>query len=710
MLGRSGTRLSQRVIFTALPLLVSASFGTVSGRSSSESSAFKNSAGNTEGEQYQRVPLLKYSSSDEYNPFDTQDILRGDSDRKRHFPVESLSSEADEISFTKPKLFNTNSIPFLVKRKAENQFPHHGKNHNPSNDCSFGKNCPQEIGSDDSSLHYTLFNGDNSKPDPLMNFRHKLGTTLDYEQISLGEHKTRASTVPFTVTASKNAPKGNKISSYPPGTRTTTPSAEPKWVKLEPLNPPRSYDPFTLAKNGSSEESNSTLFASRIGMEMNPESFAERHGWKDGKYSGAGGSKLPAWLEELNYQHGGYGTNNRRQGVEPARPNYDRDREDNNRWVKLDAVPVAGVKISKWVPKNTAPSELPSTSWKHTNKPSWWDRMDTYDNSFGNLPQKQPNHNRPQRYPQHPPSSTWPTRYPQHQPHRHHPSDAWSDVIYPSNNPISATASWASDSKAVSSQSVGVGWQKNPPTGARYPVAAWTSPEKSRPASSGQSPYRFTRPQPTYGQGKPQYYPDPDDKDDQQWVLISSSKNTQQAPPSGPPYSGYEEFPYPFNKNRHSKRITLTRPDKLEAPAVIPTRPMMTQDELFRRTNETLHSLRPVLGGHRDSTTENPPLSQTLIDMLTSTAANIVESTTMKYSNMGMGRSSTPSRIGTGTPARKKRLMDEIHPAAIAGASMIPNTFGSILPLVFNGRKRREVGAIASGKVHTYSNPTLRQS
>lgn len=684
------TSWSRYFILTVLPLLILILIGKSDGSIPYKSSSvLADDITSEENSKFRAVPLMH---PDAYNPFNPRSILSYPNEKEN---ISLSKSDSDHISHS--KLLNTKSIPFVVTKHGLLPTPAGSKLAiNPFDDCFFKNNCPETIKNDAWYRFHSVLNS-RLKPGPLNDVRNKLEGALEYEPLSFGKHMTKTASIPFVV--QRKHSKLDPTSIYPKRTRhtrTTTPSADLNWVKLEPLPPGKTYDPFKISKNGSSllDSSSSTSFASRQGVELDPESFAERHGWKNGKYGGNSGT----WIEDLNLQNGGYG-NNRRHGHEPQRPNF--NIRDDERWVKLEAVPVAGVKISKWVPKNTAPSELPSTSWKYPNKisssPSWWDRIDDRNHNFGRPPFQ---HSFPSSHL----SKGWPSRYPQRHTHSSQSgSDAWSDVIYPNNNPLSATASWVSDKH---SGNRGVGWNKS--HGSRYPVASWSAnTNKNRQKYPNRNAYPFQQPT-SFGSGKPLYYPDPDGKpNDKQWVLISSSKNKQPNSPYGASsnnYASYEEFPYAFYNHRNSKGLNFTKLNKGSEPG-IPARRFMTQDELFKRTNATLYSLKPALN-HRNPTTERPPVN--LIDMLTSTAANIIESTTNSYYGNHRTRKTTPSlstsgRPETPPPARKKRLLGKINTAAAVGAGMIPTTFGSVLPMFLGGKKRKRSGNYGENQNDTQS-------
>ena len=611
----------------------------------------------------------------------------------------------------------------------------HGYQNGNFYDCFFGKNCPQENPIDDWRTYYSVLNGIDKPYSSngvsnhyTQSFNHKYGFSDD-DLFPLSSSSDEHSSFPFVVSGNphhRNKPfrqhSNYPFNRYPDTTRrsrTTTPStSSPSWVKLEPVLPAKVYDPFFLSKKNETKNetgNSSSQFASRVGVELNPETFAERHGWKDGKI-GTGGSRLPSWLEALNYQHGGL----TKPPTYDTRPNNP-DRNDDD-WVKLDAIPVAGVSISKWVPKGTSPSELPSTNWPDQSKPNaWWDRIDNLETGESYPPRQQ---SRPRPSYANIPDPPWPSRYPQerpqygNKPHQHHPSEGWGDVIYPDNNPVSATASWDAD-KGGSSSPWANNYNSNKHSN-RYPVASWSAAgSKTSHSSSNMNnayDYGSSARRPSYSvtsSGKPPFYPDPNGhKNDPRWVLVSSSKGLQ--PSSSKPNINYDpDFPYPYQNMRHrmSKEMNLT--NILGISSSTQSAPSLSQDELFRRTNATLYSLQPVLGQRQFSgTTESPgSISQTLIDIVAQTGANIVASSTEKY--FGKGRAmagnndSSPSSAArksenVETKNQKRHLLNGINPIyAAVGAGLIPATLAAVLPVAL-GRKKRETGIYGN---RIFSNP-----
>ncbi|OXA60809.1 hypothetical protein Fcan01_06091 [Folsomia candida] len=279
------------------------------------------------------------------------------------------SSNSGGSTFTvnaKPVPMVTTGSSYTVKTDGEKYFPYLPKNSNKStvfvkNNC-FGHRCPPEnsnadrhqSGDDDEwkSYHYVLNKGvkhNNNKQRKMYNSGDRPSRRNNEADSYSGLMHEMSLSVPFRVdpTISKYD------TSYPHKfarrvLRTTTPSSSssmstttPGWVKLQPILPDQ-YDPFTLKsnknklKNKSHQESNkvnpASQFANRRGVELDPDSFAERWGWGDqNNDNNGGGSRYPAWLQGVD------NNNNNNNGAGGS----DRDRD----WVKLEPIPVAAVSL-----------------------------------------------------------------------------------------------------------------------------------------------------------------------------------------------------------------------------------------------------------------------------------------------------------------------------------------------------------------------------
>ncbi|CAL8111376.1 unnamed protein product [Orchesella dallaii] len=323
-------------------------------------------------------------------------------------------------------------------------------------------------------------------------------------------------------------------------TRMTSTTNSPGWIKLKPISPD-AYDPFHYSKNtsrnsekrqntfskrdSSNANSNTVSFSKRVGVELNPESFADRWGWSgDGNdnNNNRGGSRLPAWLEEQLK----YGTRN----------------SDNKNWVKLDPIPVAGVSISKWVPKGTPSQDLPTTNWQtNRDRPNggspWWDRIDQNRILSGNGNGNNGNRHaflRPGAEDSYNPPQSNNMGWGQSNSNKgssltsldRYPTNSWNDVIYP-EGPVSATVSWQQTKGTDNRQNYpssfpsgggggSSGWSSGTET--RKPIVAtgsWSAPQNNR------IPSYLNR----FSDHRPSSYPTKQiNEDDPRWVLISNTR------------------------------------------------------------------------------------------------------------------------------------------------------------------------------------------
>lgn len=435
---------------------------------------------------------------------------------------------------------------------------------------------------------------------------------------------------------------------------TNVPSTTEGWVKLKAISP-EAYDPFRFSRNQSgstqstfskrdSSQQSSNNFSKRVGVELNPESFADRWGgWgsnnNNNNDDNRGGSRLPAWLEEQLK----YGNGNR---------NGNRNSDQGKNWVKLDPIPVAGVTISKWVPKGTSSQELPTTTWQNNrDRPNggsqWWDRIDDNRILSGNRPSSpflRPNGNgnsgNNNRFNDGggwgdmggskgggagSPLSSF-DRY---------PTNSWNDIIYP-EGPTSATVSWQQNkNKGISNypssfgsgggggggggESSG-GWSSGSDT--RKPIVATGS--WSAPPSNNRFPSFINR----FNEHRPSNYPVKQaSEDDPRWVLISNTRRVTGGSSGNrgndfdrskvlsyinrlhPDHDRQVDFPYyerAPTSHRHGK-------DFWPFPNLGPpsTDERLSKDEAFLRLNATLSTLNPILL-HRSGTTVRPPVVGTL--------------------------------------------------------------------------------------------------
>lgn len=218
------------------------------------------------------------------------------------------------------------------------------------NNC-FGPRCPEQSNrdqyedDDSKSYHYILNKGVkfNKRQRKYNADRPSQSRRFEEDLDGTSTHKMSLS-IPFVVDPSVSKydtsyPNNNQLSKRV--LRTTTPSSSssttPGWIKLQPILPDQ-YDPFTLRNNKTKKASrpshsvNPSQFANRLGVELDPQSFADRWGWGDQNNNEQGsGSRFPAWLQDASNVN--VGTN-------------DRDADSRN-WVKLEPIPVAGVTISK---------------------------------------------------------------------------------------------------------------------------------------------------------------------------------------------------------------------------------------------------------------------------------------------------------------------------------------------------------------------------
>jgi hypothetical protein len=457
------------------------------------------------------------------------------------------------------------------------------------------------------------------------------------------------------------------------------------WVKLNPLLPEQ-YELFSL--NATTTERHPNLdntFSKRLGVELSPESFADRWGWSpDGP---PGGSRLPSWLQDI-------------RGVSPAGGNRrgDGGSSGDSKWVKLEPIPVAGVSISKWVPKGTPQEDLPSTSWpsrdpQRVNGIPWWEQVDKHQHQHQ---QRHPptyilNGNNNNRLPptqiitsggggggggwsnMKPSSESSPISWDRT------PTNPWDEVIYP-GGPVSATASWQKDKDVSYQPQSQQPWSQS--TNIRRPPIAtgsWSADNNNNRRVSN--------------------YPPSTNGDDARWVLVSNSRKvTVSAPGSNygqrydrPGFDKYNDFPFYEPQQSQGHRNGKNYKEKL-------------QDEAFSRVNATLAGLAPVLNLRGTNSNINPTLALTSGGTTTSTTrkpgrnANKLPAFLKPYADDaranldGNGNRTTLEFGGQPQPQRqpgRKGLMS-INPVyAAVGAGMIPATMAAVLPMVLGKRRRR---------------------
>lgn len=528
------------------------------------------------------------------------------------------------------------------------------------------------------------------------------------------------------------------------------------WVKLKAISPDI-YDPFRFAKNESlrgsdmkqstfskrdSSSNKNNNFSKRLGVELNPESFADRWGWSASNEDGnnqqrVGGSRLPAWLEEqLKYGN--------------------RKSEHGKNWVKLEPIPVAGVSISKWVPKGTPSHELPTTILQpNRDRPNggnpWWDRLDDTRILSGNRPsQLRPGghgHSGDRRYGSS--GGGWDSKGSSLSAFDRYPTNSWNDIIYP-EGPTSATVSWQQNkgmsnypsSFTVSGGGGSGGWSSGNDNPRKSIVAtgSWSAP----PSSNPRFPSFINR----FTDHRPNSYPSKHmSEDDPRWVLISNTRRVAQSASS---HNGHDlldrskvlsyinrlhpdmdrrtDFPFydstSHNSHRHGKDFW-----PWPTTGSIPPKPFYpnypSKDEAFQRVNATLSTLTPVLV-HRSGTTLRPaPILNTLrpssfsvddVEVGSGGASSddfLLSSTsrpmTLLSTFIGGARASTISDVDNtlplplstskpnaikALPGRIRQGLHKINPVyAAVGAGMIPATLAAVMPIMLGKRKRRDVAA-----------------
>ena len=572
-------------------------------------------------------------------------------------------------------------------------------------DCQ-GPDCEEDL----NRSYYSALNG---KYDYPARFPARGETSLNRRYSEDGNNEdgmyTRYATFPFKV-------RGNGPEEYDfprrrvTRTSTSTTSSPSGWVQLSPRpSEKNTYDPFFAKgdnkdlepgpKAHNEDKLSSSQFQNRLGVELNPDTFAARWGW--GQKSG---TRIPDWLEKLNEQYASL------PDVAIRRPSPTRD-EDPKNWVKLEPVPVSGVSISKWVPKGTHASELPTTGNNVRNKPhAWWDspvssvKKPTYgiknsnmgwgsSNDYDSLYTKRPSK----------------------------PGNAWQDVIYP-DTPGSATTSWETTSDILKGSQrfpSNSGWKSE--NTVRGPVASWTAP-------GGGTNRNYHHRRPTNN------YPDlQSGDDDPRWVLISNSRHSTPSESS---------LSHRYRPNPNRWRLDLLDRDRHdiidhdyephEGPTVSFQRrragkeykapEKSAQDQAFERVNFTLQHLKPILsfdGGDEGRALRRPSLNGT---KLTTTTAKTTTTTTTTTTKRPGNQHSTVKDVFVQPPRRKSLLSaligdgrqatvqaptaqtvngtklvprkgNSMKPVlAAVGAGMIPAAMAAAIPIMM-GRKKRSVKA-----------------
>jgi len=594
-----------------------------------------------------------------------------------------------------------------------------------NNEC-YGPNCPQNKNRGDSidggweSYYTTLNKGVDPK------YWKKNGETIH-------GRNSLSFTVKEKPEKSENS-SGNREGHAISLTRRTQPTTTaPGWVKLQPVFP-AAYDPFRVAKDSTSTEEDDseskastrvshyipkpTFQINRIGEELSPESFAARWGWGN-KNQNNEGSRLPQWLVELN------------DSLHKANANKHRfqDRVGDRKWVKLEPIPVAGVSISKWVPQGTPTKDLPSTNWPSRDRPNaWWDRVDAEQNSYnggnsqfggGRLPfpvlsptsssnygpssnhNSNNNYNKPILHQQ----SGWGSTATSSDTNRG-PTNNWRDIIYP-EGPSSATVSWLSHKGISKYPSSFTARPTHSFSDIRKPATgSWSASRRhtSYPPVNRVSSQSNYGPQSSYRPVKSNTRPD-----DPRWVLISQTRpvagfdsdsnrgssygnnNNNELPAYlSHMHSGFDRVSdFPFHEaNSHNRRSgkTLKKRKSYE----------FDQDEVFRKLNETLMNLRPVLNTGRSGLEKltQEILNNSKKDTLPENSVDSedyfeeqIHSSIRPY----MDLKETGRAVGRRKSFNMRRGLTLNPVLAAVGAGMIPATMAAVLPVVM-GRRKRSIG------------------
>jgi len=572
-----------------------------------------------------------------------------------------------------------------------------------NNNC-FGSRCPKPPTLDDSTSYHYVLNKDvpiSSSSSSKRKWRRPNPLESRQDRSTKRSLQTHAHlSIPFIVDPS--LPKNTRA--YPAPSF----SSSPGWVKLNPVLPDQ-YDLFTLknttpqsqiSSSSSSSSQGQSSFSDRLGVELSPDSFADRWGWASGSSSGSlspssEGTRIPPWLQDIHNTRITNNNNNHNNNRYPSR-------DSDSKWVKLDPIPVVGVSISKWVAKGTPPEDLPSTNWptrnhqqhqqqyRPQNSIPWWEQVD-------------------KQHHQRPSASSYGSQQIPSSPHRNRPYDmnsgwgginmdksptnAWDEVVYP-EGPTSATASWQKDKDFYDSPpKYGGGGYGNtihrPPTKnyppsppSRYATGSWSADRHSSASS-----------------------------DDPRWVLVSNSRkvtvDSRPPLPSSlqvgtytpthlrPGFDHHSDFPFYERPSRNGKDFKGR-----------------LQDEAFSKINATLANLAPVLN-LRGSKTKHSSAGDYLKE---SAAYNNSSSSNFNKlpaflkphsnedgrahnnnNNLDSRNKTVVSQFlgggggGGGGGGRKGLSINPVY--AAVGAGMIPATMAAVLPMVLGRRrKRRSVG------------------
>jgi hypothetical protein len=412
---------------------------------------------------------------------------------------------------------------------------------------------------------------------------------------------------------------------------------------------------------------------------------------------------------------------------------------------------VAGVTISKWVPKGTSNEDLPSTNWPsrdrvnsngngigHNPNPNpnqqstkWWDIIDNINRFQQSRPPQQSPYDTPPSYDS-PPRGWSPNKNsgpsPSSSSWDRTPQNPWGDVIYP-EGPGSATVSWQQDkdmSKYSSSFPLSLATSSSPwQSDLRRPSSSATG---SWSADRGSGGYQSNNP---YGGNRRQgsaSYPDRNiNEDDPRWVLVSNSRkvavssadsnrnpnnNGYDSSKYRPPFDKFSDFPFyePPYKNRRGKDYK----DMMKVTNITVTRPgrRIDQEEAFRKVNATLANLTPVLNNRinhnrlrGDKLSNNKPTNSASSQLIatSSPAPSKLPAFLKPYFGDGRGINQPQALVAPqqGNRARKGMTINPVY--AAVGAGMIPATMAAVLPMVL-GRRRRDIKFIMPDPLRNHLN------